>query len=411
MEQVLITGMGVVNAIGHQLEDFRASLKQGKSGITAVTDDHIALKKAALLTDFDLQQSLDALPALPQPLRRHAFGMARREPLSIQLGVSVAMQAWQQANLAESPPADRQRVSLVVAGQNINQGYIYQQHERYKDELDYLPPRYGLQFMDSNHIGILSELLQIEGEGFMAGAASASGNVGIIQAVRLIQWGLADICLVVGALADMSSLEVQAFKSMGGLSASDVPCCPFDQDHDGFTYGQGSACLVLESAASAEKRQVKGLASVLGMATNLDANRLSNPSVSGEVRAMQGAMTQANVMANDVQYINAHGTASVLGDETEVAAINQLFAQSRPWVNSTKSLTGHCLYSAGVVEAVATVVQMGQGFVHPNLNLRQPIDDTCAFVGAESQAADIKVAISNSFGFGGINSSIVLGRV
>ncbi len=125
---------------------------------------------------------------------------------------------------------------------------------------------------------------------------------------------------------------------------------------------------------------------------------------------MELALTQAQIKANELDYLNAHGTSSPLGDETEIKAIRQVFQDhlSRLWINSTKGLTGHCLYSAGVVEAIASIIQMQEGFVHPNINLDNPIDRACLFSGSVSAPEKIEIAMSNSFGFGGINSSIIL---
>ena len=126
---------------------------------------------------------------------------------------------------------------------------------------------------------------------------------------------------------------------------------------------------------------------------------------------MQDAMSQAGIDPSDVDYINTHGTSSPIGDQTEIAAIGECFAATpTPWLNATKGLTGHCIFAAGVVEAVATVIQMQERFLHPNRNLESPIDTHCRFVGSSARDAVIRVALSNSFGFGGINTSIVIGR-
>ena len=139
---------------------------------------------------------------------------------------------------------------------------------------------------------------------------------------------------------------------------------------------------------------------MIGGGITLDGNRLTNPNPAGEGRAMQQALNTAGVSPNDVTYINTHGTASVLGDETEIAAIKAVFGDSVPnlWLNSTKSLTGHCLTAAGTIEAIATIIQMNEGFLHPNLNLDHPLDEACRFVGRQSQPAVINLAMSNSFG-------------
>ena len=159
---------------------------------------------------------------------------------------------------------------------------------------------------------------------------------------------------------------------------------------------------------SAERRHATVLAELAGYAVNLDANRLPNPSVDGEARVMRNVLRRAGIRAADVGYVNAHGSASPLGDRTEVAALHDVFDATAPWVNSTKELTGHCLAGAGAVEAVATVVQLREGFLHPNPGLANPIDPRCRFVGRHAVPAQPRYALSNSFGFGGFNSSILL---
>jgi len=144
----------------------------------------------------------------------------------------------------------------------------------------------------------------------------------------------------------------------------------------------------------------------------LSASRGPSPDQQAEVTVMRRAIEMSGVRPADIDYINAHATSTPLGDLTEVKAIREVFGEhiARVWINSTKSMTGHCLWSAGVVEAIASIVQLSQGFVHPNLNLEEPIDAQCRFAGAHKVEASLEMALSNSFGFGGINTSVVFGR-
>jgi malonyl-ACP decarboxylase len=418
---VLITGMGIVSSVGHDVAAFGRSLAAGKSGIrrvTRVSTPPLAVPIGAEIEGFSFQAALRTIPDLPDALRDAATRGARRAPFTVQTSVVAALQAWQQARLQEIaiPP---ERIALVVAGHNTTQSYQYELYPEFRENPEYLSPRYAVQVMDSNQIGVLSEILGLKGEGFVTGSASASGNVGVIHAARLIQAGLADACLVVGVAADLSPMEIQGFHvigAMGGKKFRDQPekaCRPFDAQHEGFIYGQAAACLVLESLESADARGIPALAAMLGGAIRLHATASPQPDVDGEAEAMRAALRQSNVAATDVDYLNTHGTASPLGDSTEVAAIERVFGDHFPnvWLNATKGLTGHCLNSAGVVEVIATVIQMSQGFVHPNANLEVPIHDTARFCGATAVRQPIHVAMSNAFGFGGINTSIVLREV
>lgn len=415
---VRITGMGIVSSIGHDVAAFGEALVAGTSGIrrlTRATTPPLAVPIGAEIEDFAFQTALRAVPDLPDALQDAAARGARRAPFTVQTSVIAALQAWRQAQLQDGaiPP---ERIALVIAGHNTTLNYQYGHYPEFRENPEYLSPRYAVQVMDSNQLGVLSEIFRLKGEGFVAGGASASGNVGVIQGARLIQAGLADACLVVGVAADLSPMEVQGFHvigAMGGKAFRDQPekaCRPFDARHEGFIYGQAAACLVLEAGASAERRGIASLATILGGAIRLHATASPQPDLDGEAEAMRAALRHSAVAATDVDYLNTHGTSSPLGDRTEIAAIEQVFGAHFPnvWLNASKGLTGHCLNSAGVVEVIATVVQMRQGFIHPNANLDTPIHATARFCGAAAAREPIRVAMSNAFGFGGINTSIVL---
>jgi malonyl-ACP decarboxylase len=414
---VRITGMGIVSSIGHDVPSFARSLSEGRSGIrhlTRETAPPLAVRIGAEIEGFSFP---GLLRDLPDALKDAASRGARRAPFVVQTSVIAALQAWRQARLDSGaiPPA---RIGLVIAGHNTTQNYQYGLYPEFLQNPEYLSPRYPVQVMDSNQVGTLSEILNIKGEGFVTGGASASGNVGVIQATRLIQAGLADACLVVGVAADLSPMEIQGFHvigAMGGKRFHDAPekaCRPFDTQHEGFIYGQAAACLVLESADSADVGRVESLAEIRGGAIRLHATAAPAPDLDGEAEAMRAALAASGVAPEEVDYLNTHGTSSPLGDRTEIEAIEQVFGTHFPnlWLNATKGLTGHCLNSAGVVEMIATVIQMNDGFIHPNLNLDNPIHPTARFAGATAVREPIRVAMSNAFGFGGINTSIVLRR-
>lgn len=417
---VQITGMGIVSAIGQDIPSFAAALKTGQSGISRSqrhTTPPLAVDIAAEITAFDFAQSIRSIPGLPTALIQTALHVTRRAPLALQTSVAAALQAWCQAGLSET--VEPERIGLVVAGHNTTQHDQYALHDAFVAQPEYLSPRYALQFMDSNQIGVISEILNIRGEGLTCGGASASGNVGIIQAQRLIQAGVVDACLVIGVMANLSPMEIQAFHAigaMGGKVFHDRPqqaCRPFDTQHEGFIYGQASACLVLESAASAGRRNAPVLARVAGGAIRLHACASSEPSRPGEADVMRAALQQSGLEPGDIDYLNTHGSSSPLGDSVELDAISDVFGAHFPqlWLNATKGLSGHCLYSAGVVEAIASVIQIQQGFLHPNLNLDTPIRPDARFSSSVAEHVGIATTMSNSFGFGGINTSIVLQKI
>jgi malonyl-[acp] decarboxylase len=248
------------------------------------------------------------------------------------------------------------------------------------------------------------------------GGASASGNVALYHAWQWIRTGLLDACVVVGASADFSEVELQGFAILGaacgepsGLQPREA-CRPFDRDRTGFVLGEGSGCVVLENLGVARRRGVRVLGEVRGGSLVLDGNSLANPALDGEIKAMRVALREAGVAAAEIGYLNAHGSASVLGDQVECEAVAAVFRDhlANLPVNSTKSLTGHCMFAAGIIEFIACVIQLNEGFLHPNLNLVNPLDARLSFAGPRARPLQARLALSNGFGFGGFNSSLVL---
>ncbi|BCJ93983.1 polyketide biosynthesis malonyl-ACP decarboxylase PksF [Anaerocolumna cellulosilytica] len=421
-EQVYITGMGIINAIADSVPEFAYSLSKGVRKFNHLADKKVNSRSiiGAVLKDFSLEKSFNTLGGiskLPELFLSKAVKHTRKASLSMKTAVASTAEAWQQAELFLHP-VKKDRIGIVVAGSNLTGILRESYYDKFQENPEYLTPQYALQFMDTDYIGTLSELFEIGGEGFSVGGASASGNVGIIKAYQLIQLGMVDVCVVVGALADLTNMELQGFYNIGALGGRrfinepDKACRPFDKEHEGFIYGQASGCIILESGESVKTRKVRPFARLLGGSINLDGNRLSNPNITGEAGAMKRVLDMAGVKAEAITYINAHGSSSPLGDETELKAIQEVFTKhSRGiYINSTKGLTGHCLFSAGVVEAIACILQMNGGFIHPNANLENPIDNTLLFPGKTAILTSVDFALSNSFGFGGINTSILLQR-
>jgi len=402
-DEVVVTGMGVVTALGVGVDAFTRALRQGNSAPLS--------EGSMLIRDFDLiafSNSLHLTGSISPSVRQ----AARRAPLSLQLSLAAALEAWRNAGLFHDSPYASEQASLIVAGHNLNLRTSYDLAEKYSSRLDYLPASHALHFMDTDQVGFLSEALGIRGEGFTVGGASASGNSGLIQGLRQITGRNARVCAVVGAMTDLSPLEIHSFTAAGAMSPDGI-CRPFDRDRSGFVYGQGAACLILETAAGARNRGSRPLGILRGGAQCLEANRSAEPSREGEARAMRAAMADAGVLPADVDYVNTHGTASLLGDQVEFDALTDVFGNHFPgvWLNSTKALTGHCLTAAGAVEAAATLIQMNEGFLHPTAGLENPLAAGGRFTGPSSVEAHPRIALSNSFGFGGINTSIVIEHV
>ncbi len=415
MSEIRISGMGAVCAAGFGTETLWHALKAGRS----LVRDHRGEGEpspnlAAAIEGFDLTAALETLPNLPEALLRAARRAAQKAPLALQLSLAVALEAWLDAGLHEGEH-DSERLGLVVAGNNLSNGYTASLVDKFRNNPNYLPPSYGLNFLDTHHVGTISEVLGIRGEGYTVGGASGSGGVALVHGLRLLRHGYLDRCLVVGAPALLGPMERMAFfqmGAMGGRAYADAPeqaCRPFDAAREGFLPGEGAACLILEREELAQARGARCHGHLLAATTRLDANRMTDPSVAGEVAVMRAALTGAGLAPEQVAYINAHGTASRLGDEVELQAIDQVFG-NRPWLSSSKGILGHCLFAAGVIEVVATLQQMQNGFLHGSANLDQPMLEGPRWVPVTGVAAEIPIALSNSFGFGGINASALLRR-
>lgn len=402
-----------MGAVGKGISAFQKALEEGQNHFK-LSKKYNELSFPVICAEWEKERSsLFAEFSVTQQsfLKKLSHSM----PNTLLASITVTQEAWKQAKLAEFP-VDPQRIGIIVTGQNNARHYQYLSQLSFEKIPEHLSPSYALHFMDTDQVGTLSHLYGILGEGFSVGGASASGNVALIRAFHQINQGLLDACIVVGALAELSPIELQAFHhvgALGGRNFSSQPhkaCRPFDRAHEGFIYGQAAGCMILESISSAKKRNVDVQGYMLGGVSILDANRMANPSTQGELRAMQQALFSAGITVDEVDYINAHGTSTPAGDCTEIEAIEALLTShaARVFINSTKSITGHCLWSAGVIEAIATLLQMKTGFIHPTLNLEQPINENCRLVGPQKESANIHMALSNSFGFGGINTSIVL---
>ena len=410
---VAITGMGVVCSIADTVPEFTKAIREGRHGIAKLLgDENNSVRIGAVVQNFVWQDWLESLKSTEPRIYARARKVLNNTTKSTRLSACAATQATRDARFGELGDVAND-VGLIVAGSNLVQDYITENWLRFR-ETGRPNPRYALSFLDSNQVGCLSEILSIRGPGFTIGAAAASGNAALFQAFHWIRGGIVRRCLVVGACTEFTALELEAFAILGAASSGrwqgdpGRACRPFDQAHEGFVWGQGAGCVVLESPDSVSGRRVLG--ELVGASLLLDGNHLSDPSQEGEIRAMRLALNSGDLNPGCIGYINAHGTSSPLGDRTECAAIKSFFREHLAdiWINSTKSLTGHCFSASGVIELIACVVQLNNGFVHPNRNLDSPIDRELKLVGVTAEPLNAQYALSNGFGFGGINSSVAI---
>jgi malonyl-ACP decarboxylase len=409
-QSIVITGIGVVSSIGAGVERFGDALYQGACGVRNFAGPPPFA--AALLDDFDASAFVDGLSACPTATRQRAKRLWRHSTYSARVTGAAAMEAWFSAGCTEAEGANR--TGIVTGGNNTSQQYLAEAFQLFSDTPEYLSPRHAFLAMDTHPMSQISEILEIHGFGLTTGAASASGNAALWNARQLLLSGAADRILVCGVCQELSPLERQAYTIMGAMAVSDPAADPgavyrpFDCASRGFVAGEGSACVVLETGESAAARGASVWAVVPGASLLLDGSHLPHTSVEGERRAMSKALLEAGLQPQQIDLVSAHGSGSEQGDRVECEALSEVFGDSKPWVNSTKSLTGHCLTAAGLVEIAACVLQMRRGFVHANRNLDRPIDPRIRFAGPEAIDAPVRNILSNSFGFGGINSSVIL---
>ncbi|MFP5392881.1 MAG: beta-ketoacyl synthase N-terminal-like domain-containing protein [Gammaproteobacteria bacterium] len=411
MHEVVISGLGVVSAIGQGKAAFADSLMAGRSAFGLLRrpgrqlPDTGPLDGEAPAFAF-IGAEIDAL-AVPAAVPARSL---RTASLSSQAALAAVHEAWQEARLDEVSP---ERIGLIVGGSNFQQRELACTHAAQARAPHFVKPVYGHAFMDSDLCGLCTEVFAIRAFAHTVGGASASGQLAVLQAIAAVQSGQADVCIAVGALMDLSYWELQALRSMGAMGSDrwahdpQAACRPYDARRDGFIFGEACGALVVERADRIERGGLRPYARCLGGAVAMDGNRNPNPSLEGERRVITQALAAAGLAPGRIDYVNPHATASQVGDETELQALRACGLEGA-WINATKSITGHGLAAAGAVEVIATLLQMRAQRLHPTLNLEEPIDPGLRFVRGQAQDCDVKHALTLSIGFGGINTALCL---
>jgi malonyl-ACP decarboxylase len=400
--EIVLSGIGITAPVGQGKAACGAALLRGDHAFRIMQRAGRQRDSAFLGTE---------LPELAWP-EAISKRLLRTATLSGQVALLTLHEAWADAQLDAVDPL---RIGLIVGGSNFQQREQVLVHDEYANRLEYLRPSYALSFLDTDICGLCTEQFAIQGFAHTIGAASASGQLAVLHAIEAVGSGRADVCIALGALMDLSYWECQGLRAAGAMgsdryaSEPALACRPFDRSRDGFIFGECCGVVVVERMDHAVKRRVRPYAQAQGWATAIDRNRNPDPSLQGEIRAISAALAAANLGPRDIDYINPHGSGSIIGDELELQAIRSC-ELSYAFINSTKSITGHGLSAAGTVEIVATLLQMRESRLHPSRNLEQPIDPALNWVGATARAHDIRHALTLSFGFGGINSALCLRR-
>ncbi|EAJ5360949.1 beta-ketoacyl-ACP synthase II [Campylobacter coli] len=403
MKRVVVTGIGMINALGLDKESSFKAICEGKSGVKKITlfdTTDFPVQIAAEIENFDPLEVVDGKEV-------------KKIDRFIQLGIKAAREAMQDANFDQN--LDKEEFGVVSAAgigglPNIEKNSVICSERG--------PRKISPFFIPSALVNMLGGLISIEhglkGPNISCVTACAAGTHAIGEAYKSIALGNANKMLVIGAEAAICPVGIGGFASMKALSTrNDDPAHasrPFDKERDGFVMGEGAGALVFEEYEEAKKRGAKIYAELVGFGESADAHHITSPTLDGPLRAMKKALKMAG--NPKVDYINAHGTSTPVNDKNETAAIKELFGSEIPAVSSTKGQTGHCLGAAGAIEAVISIMALDNGIMPPTIN-QFVSDKECDldYIPNEARKADLRVVMSNSFGFGGTNGCVVFKKV
>ncbi|EAJ8916442.1 beta-ketoacyl-ACP synthase II [Campylobacter jejuni] len=403
MKRVVVTGIGMINALGLDKESSFKAICNGESGVNKITlfdTTDFPVQIAAEVKNFDPLEVVDGKEV-------------KKIDRFIQLGIKAAREAMQDAGFSEE--LDKEEFGIVSAAgigglPNIEKNSIICSERG--------PRKISPFFIPSALVNMLGGLISIEhglkGPNISCVTACAAGTHAIGEAYKSIALGNAKKMLVIGAEAAICPVGIGGFASMKALSTRNEDpqhaSRPFDKERDGFVMGEGAGALVFEEYEEAKKRGATIYAELIGFGESADAHHITSPTLDGPLRAMKKALNMAG--NPKVDYINAHGTSTPVNDKNETAAIKELFGNNIPLVSSTKGQTGHCLGAAGAIEAVVSVMALRDGVVPPTIN-QLVKDDECDldYIPNISRKVDLKVVMSNSFGFGGTNGCVVFKKV
>lgn len=402
--RIVVTGLGMLSPLANNVEDSWQAILAGKSGVRLIDfldTSRLASKISGSVQNFDATKYFD-----PKEVRKL--------DLFLQYGVAAAVQAVEDANL-EVPEEQAGRAGAIIGSGMCGMPFL----EKSCQILEKSGPRrlspFFIPAIITNMLGgLVSIRFGLRGPNISIVTACATGTHNIGAAARLIDCGDADVMVCGGAEMATSELGVGGFCAMRALSKrNDEPekaSRPWDKDRDGFVMGDGAGVMVIEELEHAKKRGAKIYAELVGFGMSADAYHITLPSPDGAAASMNNALRDAGIASEKIGYINAHGTSTSAGDVSEVNAIKKVFGEHayNLAVSSTKSMTGHLLGATGAVEAIFSILALRDQIVPPTINLDNP-DEGCDlnFVPHKSQEREITAVLSNSFGFGGTNGTLI----
>jgi 3-oxoacyl-[acyl-carrier-protein] synthase II len=408
--RVVVTGMGVITPVGNDVATTWRSLIEGKSGTAPITKfdaSKFPVRFAAEVKGFN---------ALDYMERKEA----KRADQYTQYAIAGARQAMTDARLIERNGMDPDRIGVIIGSGIGGLKSFEEQHDVYRERgVGKISPFFIPMFIADIAAGIVSMMFNAKGPNYATVSACATSAHAIGDAYRTIQYGDADVMITGGAEATVTPMAIGGFANMKALSerndSPETASRPFDATRDGFVMGEGAGILILEELEHALGRGATIYAEIVGYGATGDAYHLTAPAPDGEgaQRAMKRALKDAGLEPKDIQYINAHGTSTPANDFNETRAIKAVFGEYAKSVNvsSTKSATGHMLGAAGAVEAIVSAMVVGTGVIPPTINYHTPEPELdLNYTPNTSVKRDVNAILSNSFGFGGHNTTLAIKR-
>ena len=402
MNRVVITGLGIYSCIGKDLEEVKNSLFQGRSGIIYDAGRKEMGFRSAL-TGFVERPNLKGL------LDRRARIML---PEQGEFAYMATLQALSQAGI-NAEYIHHNEIGILYGNDSSAKSTIEAVDiMRQKKDTMLVGSGAVFQTMNSTVTMNLATIFKLRGVNFTISAACASGSHAIGLGYHFIKTGLQE-CIITGGAQEINALSMGNFDALSAFSSNEnhpqKASRPFDKDRDGLIPSGGAATVVLESLESAQKRGANILAEVVGYGFSSNGEHISNPTVNGPVRSLYMALKDADLEPSAIEYVNAHATSTQAGDSSEAKALVEVFGEKKVPVSSTKSMTGHECWMAGASEIVYSMIMMQNGFLAPNINFENPDEDSSKLdIVKTSTEKNINVFLSNSFGFGGTNSSLIV---
>jgi len=402
MKRVVITGMGIYSAIGKNLAEVKESLYQGKSGI--ILDP--ARK------EMGFRSALTGMVERP-----HLKGVLDRRmrvglPVQGEYAYVATLEALQTAGI-DQLFLDKHEVGILY-GNDSSAVPVVESVDilRNKKDTMMIGSGYIFQSMNSTVSMNLSVIFRLKGVNFTISGACASGSHALGVGYMMIRQGLQDI-IICGGAQEINAESTASFDALNAFSTREAEPAkasrPFDRDRDGLVPSGGAASVILESYESAMKRGAPILGELIGYGFSSNGEHISLPNVEGPVRAMQNALADAGIRPESIDYINAHATSTPAGDSNEARSIDTVFGSCKPLVSSTKSMTGHEMWMGGASEVIYSTLMMNHSFIAPNINLENTDEHTSLLnIATRTEHREIRSFLSNSFGFGGTNSSLIV---